>query len=262
MGSTIVFIHGAWMTPLCWEKFSGFFEGKGFKCLAPAWPYKDQSVEALRQHPAPELATLGIADIVSHYEQQIRALDQPPILIGHSFGGLFVQMLLDRGLGAAGAALDPAPPKGVLPFYPSAIKANLPVLTTVGGWRKILHMSFPAFQYAFVNSLPETEQRAAYDRYVVPESGRIFFQAATAEFHNTTRVNFENRQRSPLLLIAGAADNICPAAQIRNNHKKYEKSSAVTDFKEFEGRTHWLIAQEGWQEVAEHILNWLAQVQT
>ncbi|MCI0556819.1 MAG: alpha/beta hydrolase, partial [Anaerolineae bacterium] len=141
MNSSIVFIHGAWMTPLCWEKFSGFFEGKRFKCIAPAWPYKDQAVEALRQQPPAELAGLGITEIVDHYEQQIRALSEPPILIGHSFGGLFVQMLLDRGLGIAGVAIDPAPPKGILPVYPTAIKALFPVLLTPGGWGKILRTS-------------------------------------------------------------------------------------------------------------------------
>lgn len=261
MGNSIVFIHGAWVTPLCWEKFTTFFEGKGSECIAPAWPYKDQPVEELRAHPDPALAKLGIAEIVDHYAKAIQTLNEPPILIGHSFGGLFVQLLLDRGLGAAGIAIDSAPPKGILPFYPSVIKSNFPVLATPGGWRRILRMTFPTFQYAFVNTLPETEQRAAYERYVVPETGRIFFQAAAALFHSTTRVNFHNQQRSPLLLIAGSADHICPAAQIRANYKQYSRASAVTDFKAFEGRCHWIIAQDGWQEVAEYSLNWLTTVQ-
>ncbi len=259
MSKTIVFIHGAWVTPLCWEKFIEFFEGKGFKCVAPAWPYKDKPIEELRTHPDPALATLGISQIVDHYEKAVKALNEPPILIGHSFGGLFVQMLLDRGLGVAGVALDPAPPKGVLPFYPSVIKANFGVLSIPGGWRKIVYQSFKGFQYAFVNRLPEAEQKAVYDRYVVPESGRIFFQAALALMNNTTRVNFQNGSRAPLLLIAGSSDNICPAPQIKSNYRKYRNSSAVTDFKEFENRTHWIIAEPGWEEVTDYISKWLVQ---
>ena len=258
---TIVFIHGAWMTPLCWDKFSGFYEARGFKCIAPAWPYKDRPMAELRQTPPADLRHLGVVEIVNHYDHIIRELNEPPILIGHSFGGLFVQMLLDRGLGAAGVAIDPAPPKGVLPFfYGSAIKANLRVLAVPGGWQKILHQSFKEFQYAFVNTLPEAEQKAIYDRYVVPETGRIFFQAALALFNNATRVNFSNSRRAPLLLIAGSSDHVVPAAMNRVNFKKYQNSTARTDFKEFSGRAHWIISQPGWEEVAGYIATWLDQL--
>lgn len=260
MNRTMVFIHGAWMTPLCWEKFTDFYQSKGIRCIAPPWPYKDRPIAEQRANPDPGLAQLGVSEIVAHYEKEIRALSEPPILIGHSFGGLFVQMLLDRGLGAAGVAIDPAPPKGILPVYPTAFKALAPVLTTFGGWRKILRNSLPAFSYAFIHTLPAAEQKAIYDRYVVPETGRIFFQAATAPFHNTTYVNYKNNKRAPLLLIAGKEDKICPAPQIRVNYQKYAGSSAVTDFKEFPGLTHWIIAQDGWQDVAEYILDWVGKL--
>src|SRR5512135_1944760 len=116
--NTIVFVHGAWVTPLCWENFVGYFSGRGYTCLTPAWPYRDRPIDELRRRPAPELGQLGLVEIVDHYDQFIHGLGVPPILIGHSYGGLFVQRLLDRGLGSAGVAIDSAPPKGVLPFYP------------------------------------------------------------------------------------------------------------------------------------------------
>src|SRR5581483_7642397 len=173
----ILFIHGAWMTPLCWEKFAGFFDSKGVRWQAPAWPYKDAPIETLRAHPDPNLAGLGITEIVDHYDRIIRGLPEPPVLIGHSFGGLFTQMLLDRGLGAAGIAIDSAPPKGVNPFRPTVFRANLRILATPGGLHKIIQPSFADFQYGFANNMPQPEQRAAFDRYVVPESGRPFFQS-------------------------------------------------------------------------------------
>src|SRR5690242_15344221 len=111
---TVVFVHGAWVTPGCFDRFGMRFEARGHPCLAPAWPYDDRPVEELRADPAPELAHQGVTEIVDHYDRIVRAQPEPPILVGHSFGGLFVQMLLDRGLGAAGVALDPAPPRGVL----------------------------------------------------------------------------------------------------------------------------------------------------
>lgn len=259
---TVVFIHGAWVTPLCWEPFIGFFKQRGYRCLAPAWPYKDRTVEEQRRAPAPELARLGVREIVAHYEAIIRGLAEPPVLIGHSFGGLFVQMLLDRGLGTVGVAIDSAPPRGVLVYQWSALKANRNVLLAPSGWRRVLRLSFEDFRYAFVHTLSPADQRAAYDRLVVPEAGRIFFQAALAlaDPRSATRVDFRNPDRAPLLLIAGSDDRIIPPSLNRANWRKYRRSPARTDFKVFPGRTHAIIAQPGWEEVARYAAQWLATV--
>jgi pimeloyl-ACP methyl ester carboxylesterase len=261
MSKTIVFIHGAWMTPLCWEKFQGFFNQRGYECIAPAWPHKDKPVDELRRNPPAPLEGLGVTEIVDHYARIIQTLPESPILIGHSFGGLFVQILLDRGLGAAGVAIDSAPPKGVLPLEWSALKSNAGVLLKWMAWNKVVTLSFEEFQYAFVHTLPEEEQRAAYERHVVPETGRVFFQAGLAllDPHSAVEVDFNNNRRAPLLLISGAEDHIVPATMSRSNYEKYRDSSATTDFKEFHGRTHWIIAQQGWEEVAGYITGWLEQ---
>ena len=179
MTRTIVFIHGAWVTPSCWDPFVEFFSARGYDCLAPAWPGKDRPVEDIRADPSP-LAGLGVGEIVDHYERVIGALPEPPILVGHSFGGLFVQILLDRGLGAAGVAIDSAPPNGVFALEPTAVRSLASVLLTPFGWRKAVRWSFGAFRYAFVNTLPLDEARATYARHVTPETGRIFFQGALA----------------------------------------------------------------------------------
>ncbi len=270
MSETIVFIHGAWMTPLCWEPFSRYFQLKGYECVAPAWPYHDQPVEELRAHPAPELAGLGVREIADHYARIITAMDEPPILIGHSFGGLIVQLLLDRGLGAAGIAIDSAPPRGVLPLGWTGLRANAPVLLRPGAWHQVVALSFPAFRYAFVHTLPEDEQKAAYARQVVPESGRIFFQAALAALRPRapTRVNFRTRRRAPLLLVAGGQDHIVPARWNRVNYRKYRKHRATqegygpahVEFVLFRDRTHWLIADARVREVASFVGEWLERV--
>ena len=262
MARTIVFIHGAWVTPLCWEPFVGYFRSKGYNCLAPTWPHKDKPIEELRRSPPPGLAGLGVTEIVDHYERAIKALDEPPILIGHSFGGLFTQMLLDRGLGRAGVAIDSAPPKGVLPLQLTAFRSNLGILLTWRGWERVVYQSFETFQYAFVNELPSEAQKAVYDRYVVPETGRIFFQAGLAlmDRRNAVLVNFRNSVRAPLLLIAGEKDQNVPAAMNRSNYDKYRGSGARTDFKAFPDRCHWIIAQDGWEQIAGYINDWLGQL--
>jgi pimeloyl-ACP methyl ester carboxylesterase len=179
MAKTAVFVHGAWVGPACWDRFVERFAGRGYRCLAPAWPYEDRPVEELRKTPAPELARVGVTEIVDHYAAIVEGLEEPAVLVGHSFGGLFVQMLLDRGLGSAGVAIDAAPPRGVFPT-PSGVRASFPVVRTWRGWRKVLTMSFASFAWGFVHNLPEADQRETYDRLVIPTPGRIFFQTAFA----------------------------------------------------------------------------------
>jgi pimeloyl-ACP methyl ester carboxylesterase len=254
---TIILLHGAWVTPKSWDPFKSYFEAKGYRVLAPAWPGKEHTVEEQQKNPDPSLAKLGLKEIVDYYAKIIEAEPEPPILIGHSFGGLFVEMLLDRGLGKAGIAIDPAPPKGVFALYPTAAWALRLPLTTAFGWKKIIRWPLHHFAYAFTNTLSPEEQEKAYREYVVPESGRIFWQAAFAPFNNVLNVNFQNPNRAPLLIIAGEKDHIVPAAINRANFKKYQASSAKTDFKEFPGRTHWIIAEPGWEEVAKSCENWI-----
>jgi pimeloyl-ACP methyl ester carboxylesterase len=242
------------VTPLSWEPFLGFFRERGFECIAPAWPGKDRPVEEIRRDPLP-LAGLGLGAIADHYERLVRDLPEPPFLIGHSYGGLVVQMLLDRGVGAAGVAIDSAPPKGVFAYEPTAFRSLLGVLLTWRGWQRVVRWSFG---YAFVHTLAPDAQRDAYDRFVTPETGRIFFESALAPFlpRSPIAVDFSRPDRAPLLLIAGAKDHIVPAVINRRNFRRYARSGARTDFQEFPDRVHWIIAQDGWQEVAGFAADW------
>jgi len=254
----VVFIHGAFMSAESWDPWRRRFEARGYSCAAPAWPFLDHGVDDLQRAPDPRFGQLGIGEIVDNYASIIREYRTPPILIGHSFGGLFVQLLLDRGLGAAGVAVDPAPPKGVLPGA-NAVRASLPVLLAWNSWRSVRRMSLRSFQWGWVHTLPEAEQRAAYQQHVIPTAGRIFLQALLAPFTAVTKVNYRNHLRAPLLIIAGELDRTVEARMNRASYRRYARSNAVTDYKEFAGRTHWIIGQPGWEEVADHVMEWLAK---
>ena len=254
---TIVLIHGLWMTPHSWDLFRDFYETQGQRVFTPAWPRMHGEISDIQRDPS-ALAGLGITEVADHYEKFIRSLDQPPILIGHSFGGLIVQILLDRGLGAAGVAISSATPKGIWKLPASAIKSVSPVLSNPLNYNRTVALTFRQFDYAFTNAMPATEAPSAYKRQAIPGPGRPIFQVAIANFNPwaATKVNYRNSQRSPLLLISGAQDHLVPAVQNRINYQKYAHSSAVTDYKEFPNRSHLIVDQAGWQEVAEYALAW------
>lgn len=177
------------------------------------------------------------------------------MLVGHSFGGLFVQQLLDRGIGRAGVAIHPAPGRGVLP-NPAAFKASQGVLKVWRFWKRVLTMSRTDFDRFFANGLPEAEQQVEYETQVIPTPGRIFFQAATASFHRATEVSYDNPTRPPLLLMAGSEDRTVPASLIRATFRRHQKSAAVTELVEFPGRSHYTIREPGWEQVADRSREW------
>ena len=254
---TIVLIHGLWVTPRSWESFQGFYEARGYQVFAPPWPRLHGEVEDIRADPS-ALAGLGLLEIFEHYAKFVRTLDEPPILIGHSFGGLAVQVLLDRGLGAAGVSIDGTPPKGILPLPWSVIRSANPVLSNPLNYWRAVPLTFEQFRYAFANTMTEADARAAYERNAIPGPGRAVFQSALGNLtpNAATTVNHLNAERAPLLLIAGGSDHLVPPVLNRVNHAKYQKSRAVTDYKEFPNRSHLIIAQEGWEEVAQYALDW------
>ena len=252
MSKTIMLVHGAWVTTDCWTNFRDFLEAKGHRVVVPEWPYLDRPVEELRRSPDPRLAKMTIKGLVDHFEKQIRDLPEQPVLIGHSFGGLIVQMLLDRGLGAAGVAIDAAPPRGVLPSV-TAIRSALPVLLMWRGWSRIASMSFKSFSTTIANTLSQSEQRRAYDRHIVPTAGRIYFQAALGVGN---AVDFANPKRPPLLLIAASEDRTSTSSMVKTMYRKQSRAPSRTDIHEFPNRSHWLIAEPGWEEVADKALKW------
>jgi pimeloyl-ACP methyl ester carboxylesterase len=253
---TIVLIHGLFLNALSWEHWVTRYEGRGYKVIAKSWPGMDD-IEALRQDPS-GVEHLGVSEIVDYYVAIIEELGRPPIIMGHSFGGAFTQILLDRGLGAAGVAIDSGPVKGLVKLHASVLKVGFPVLKSPANNHRAVALTPEEFHYAFTNTLTDEQSAAVYERYAVPGPGRVLFQGALANFnpHSPLDVDFRNEHRPPLLLIAGSEDHTAPASQNRENVKHYRKSEAITEYKEFPGRSHYTFGQEGWEEVADYALDW------
>lgn len=253
---TVVFIHGLWMHASSWQPWMAFFQENGYKTVSPGWPGDAETVAECRANPQ-AIANRGVTEIVDHYASIITTLSEPPIVIGHSFGGLIAQILLGRGVASACIAIDPAPMKGVwqLPF--SALKASWPVLSNPFNLTKAKSLTFDQFRYGFANAVSEREARELYDRWTIPAPCRPLFQAATASFTCVqTKVNTQNTSRGPLLITGGKKDNQAPPVLGEASIKKYNQS-VISDFKVFDGRGHSLIVDNGWKEIADYSLTWL-----
>jgi pimeloyl-ACP methyl ester carboxylesterase len=257
MSRTIVFIHGNFVTKHCWDRWVDRYEARGYKCVALSYPGRDRSVASLKAETSSRvLATLTIEDVIEHLAREIRALDEKPIIIGHSFGGLLTQLMVQRDLAASAVAIDSVPAKGVVTLAWSFLRSLWPVVNPFIPASRPYYMPFNHFQYSFGNDLTLAEQRAAYDADIVPESRRLGRGGLSA----AAAVDFK-RPHAPLLFIAGEKDHIMPASLNRRNWKRYQDAQSVTEFKEFPGRAHYsIIGGRNWEEVADYAVDWAARM--
>ncbi|MFC0528642.1 alpha/beta hydrolase [Phytohabitans kaempferiae] len=254
---TIVLVHGFWVTPRSWEHWITHYERKGFRVIAPGYPGFEAEVEALRADPQ-IIVDVTVPAIIEKIEGILRELDRPPIIMGHSAGGAFTQILLDHGFGAAGVTLNSAPTEGVRVVPLSQVKSTFPVLKSPANRHKAVGLSFEEWKYAFTNTFTEEESLALYERYHIPANGGILWGSVLANFqpgHQDTWVDYHNDERAPLLFISGGEDHIMPPAIQKSNAKHY-KSKTITEIKEYEGYAHLLPAQKGWEEIADYALDW------
>jgi pimeloyl-ACP methyl ester carboxylesterase len=254
---TIVLIHGFWVTPRSWEDWIAHYEKRGLTVLAPAYPGFEVEVEALNADPTP-IEQVTVAQIMEHLERVVGGLDRPPILMGHSAGGVFTQLLMDRGYGAAGVAINSAPTEGVKRVPLSQVKATFPVLRNPANRHKAVGFTFEQWQYAFTNTFTEARGRELYERYHIPASGQIFWASALANIHpgkDDTHVNYKNPDRAPLLFISGSDDHLMPPSIQQSNAKHYKGEGTITEVKEFTG-PHLLPSFDGWEAVADYALDW------
>src|SRR6202042_1574551 len=259
-GRPAVFVHGLWLHASSWDPWLELFQEAGYAPTAPGWPGDSDTVEATRQN-ANQVAGKGIDDFVDHYARIIRGLEAPPVVVGHSFGGLIAQRLLGQNLAAAAVAIDAAPIKGVLNLPVSALKVASIALRKPANRNLAVSLTKEEFRYGFGNALPEQESAELYDRWSVPSPGKPLFEAALANFtrRSPAKVDTGNKTRGPLLLTAGGHDHTVPKAITHSTRKLYHKSPAITDLIEFPDRGHSLTIDHGWREVAQAALDWLSQ---
>jgi non-heme chloroperoxidase len=255
----VVFVHGLWLLASSWDAWKTRFEDEGYAAVAVDWPGDPGTFEAALAHPE-AFAGNGVLEVADHVEEVVRALDQQPIVIGHSFGGLLTQITAGRGLATAAVAIDPAPFKGVLPLPPSTLKGAFPVLKNPANKGRAVRLTFDEFRYGFANAVPEEEARTLYDTQHVPAPGRPLFQAAFANVNPKAATKVDTRQpdRGPLLVISGGDDNIVPWAVANAAYEiQAKRNPNPTEIVEIEGVGHSLVIDSHWGEVADTALAFL-----
>ncbi|WP_410635502.1 alpha/beta hydrolase [Amycolatopsis sp. cmx-4-83] len=259
-GTPVVFIHGLWLHATSWTPWIEHFRAAGYAPVAPGWPNEPETVEAAREHPE-AVADIGIDDATNHFASIIEGLDRPPVIVGHSFGGLITEKLLGQGIGAAGVAIDPAQIKGVLPLPLAQLRAGLPALGNPANLHRSVSLTEKEFRFGFGNALTDEESAELHRRWTIPSPARPLFQAAAANFvlHSEAKVDTGRADRGPLLLVSGTADHTVPDVVTRSTLKQYRDSTAVTELKQFEGRGHSLTIDSGWRDVADAVLAWLRE---
>lgn len=251
MSNTVFMIHGMWGGPRDFDNFKTRFEADGYRCVTATLRYHDMDP---RGEPDPRLGTTSLLDYAADLETEIRALGAKPILFGHSMGGLLAQMLGARGLAKALVLVTPASPAGIIAITPSVIRSFWSVQTRWGFWRKPMRQTFAEAVYSMMHLISAEEQKRAYESFVY-ESGRAACEIGywMLDPRRASRVDAA-AVRCPALVVAGAEDRITPASIVRQVARKYEP---VSTYREFPRHAHWIMAEPGWEEVAEYVAQWL-----
>jgi pimeloyl-ACP methyl ester carboxylesterase len=249
--NTIVLIHGMFVNNTSWSEWKSFFEEKGFTVYAPANPGHEGKPAELRKSIHPQLEQTGFEDVVMNIVKLIDTLPEKPIVIGHSMAGLVVQKLIEMDKVYAGISINGAPPKNVIPPF-STVKIVWPAMNFFKGNEAYLG-SKDWYNRAFFNTLPVSERENAFNQIAVPESRKIGRDTVLKSFSN---VNF-GKVHQPLLFIAGEKDTIFAPSLTKRIAARYKHKGSIVDYKEFVGRSHFICGEQGWQEVASYVLNWM-----
>jgi pimeloyl-ACP methyl ester carboxylesterase len=251
MKKTIVFIHGMFQNPKSWEKWISYFNEKGYECIAPAWPMHKGSPAELRNNPPVGLGDLHLQTIVDEMRSVVSALPEKPILIGHSVGGLIVQLLVQEGQASMGVPVSSVAPNAMLAFDWGFMKNSALIANPFKGNEPFM-MDPESFHSAFCNSMAEAESAAAYELTATHDSRNVLRDCLGERGHIDLDL-----PHAPLLFIGGEEDEIIPYDLNEKNSKAYTDDLSITDFKAFSNRSHWICGQTGWEEVAAYIHEWL-----
>jgi pimeloyl-ACP methyl ester carboxylesterase len=253
MQKTIVFIHGMFQNPKSWENWIGYFTQRGYNCIAPAWPDHEGVPADLRNNPPADLGDLRLETVVKRMEDTLAGLSDKPIVIGHSVGGLIVQLLANKSLIEMGVPISSVAPNAMLSMDWDFFKNSVSIANPFKGDEPFFQTP-ESFHAAFCNTLSEADAKVAYETTATHDSRNVLRDCMMA----AGRVDLD-LPHVPLLFISGTEDKIIPHQLVEKNSNAYMDANSETAFKEFNNRSHFICGEPGWEEVAGYIYNWLQQ---
>lgn len=250
---TIIFITGAFVSHSCWEEWILFFQSKGYKTVAPPWLYKNETACGLRNlESESKVSFIRLKNLLDYYTKIIEQLPEKPILIGHSYGGLLTQLLVEKELATAAIFIHSFPPQGImslkLSFY-KAVWASFGFFTSA---KKPYLISFQKWQHDFTNGMSIEEQQDTYEKFAVPESKLAIRDILTSQ----VKIDFR-KKHVPILFISGTEDKITPASLNYSNFQRYKNIESIKLYKEFKGHNHFIPVHKNWKKTADFIKDWL-----
>ncbi|MBN9531861.1 MAG: alpha/beta hydrolase [Alphaproteobacteria bacterium] len=245
----VVMIHGAFCGGWAFEHFAHAFAAAGHAVQTPDLRYHDCGTR-----PPAALGTTSMADYAEDLEALIAGFERPPVLVGHSMGGLLAQMLATRCEIAALVLLSPSAPWGVLPSTMFEVASAGAMFLTGSFWCKPIAPNYDIAASNALNLLPPEERRRVFERFV-PESGLATFEIMNWAL-DTRRATFVGADdvRCPVLCFSGTEDYVNPPPTVRRVAGRYRERAT---YHELNGHSHWMIGEPGWEGVAARALAWL-----
>jgi pimeloyl-ACP methyl ester carboxylesterase len=255
----VVFVHGLWLHATSWDPWVELFAARGYDPIAPGWPGDAPTAEATRADPD-AVAGYGVGDVTDHYSEIISTLPAPPVVIGHSFGGLIAQRLHGMGFTRACVVIAPAQFRGILRLPLAQLQSAWPVLSHPRLRTKSWLHSPDSFARAFANAVPRAESDQLLATYGIPSPARPLFQAGLANLTPRSEASVDTtRERGPLLLIAGGRDRTVPESTVQAAYRIQRRNAGVTELRTFPDRGHSMGADSGWAEIAGTALDFLSR---
>lgn len=243
----LLFIHGMWSTPHVWSWFAETFRDAGHAVYCPALPYHDA---APTDPPAPILSTIGVQDYVDALLAVVRDLPEPPVIVGHSMGGMLAQKVAEAA-GARGVVLlSTAPTASTQSLSVAPLRTVFGVTTRKNWWKNPTRIDAERARWGIFNNVPQDVAESEIAQ-LVWDSGRVLLQISMpwADKARSTFVDYAKLDM-PALVIVGDHDRITPVAVARATARAL---AGTTDYREIAGAGHWLFHSPVREQVASEI---------
>ena len=243
----ILCVHGAFNHARCWDEyFLPYFAKAGYPAYALSLRGHGNSAGANR------LYWTSLADYVHDVAQVSQNLAQPPILIGHSMGGMIIQKYWETYHSYRAAILMASvPPQGLwspsvyLAFQDPGLFWQLSLVQVLG-----LGFVTPSLLKTALFSEPTTDEVIQnYLAQLQPESQRVILDMLWLNLPTLL-----SKPTSPLLVLGAANDKFFPQFLINWTAQTYDAQVHI-----FSHMAHTMMLEPAWQKVADYILSWLQQ---